>query len=80
MKKYKVILHSDAETDISSAFEWGGGTPGERKMLEPGRSNFIAIYESGLPQHRFDVLLRRKVTILHLKGAYIGRSRRDLNL
>ena len=23
MKKYKVILHSDAETDISSAFEWG---------------------------------------------------------
>lgn len=23
MKKYKVILHPDAETDISSAFEWG---------------------------------------------------------
>ena len=23
MKKYKVILHPDAETDINSSFEWG---------------------------------------------------------
>jgi plasmid stabilization system protein ParE len=30
MKKYKVILHSDAETDISSAFEWGRHAWGER--------------------------------------------------
>lgn len=29
MKKYKVILHSDAETDISSAFEWGRHAWGE---------------------------------------------------
>jgi plasmid stabilization system protein ParE len=31
MKKYKVILHSDAETDISSAFEWGRQAWGEKK-------------------------------------------------
>ena len=29
MKKYKVILHPDAETDISSAFEWGRRAWGE---------------------------------------------------
>lgn len=29
MKKYKVILHPDAETDISSAFEWGCRAWGE---------------------------------------------------
>ena len=29
MKKYKVILHPDAETDISSAFEWGRHAWGE---------------------------------------------------
>jgi plasmid stabilization system protein ParE len=29
MKKYKVILHEDAETDISSAFEWGRRAWGE---------------------------------------------------
>ena len=29
MKQYKVILHSDAETDISSAFEWGRHAWGE---------------------------------------------------
>jgi len=29
MKKYKVTLHPDAETDISFAFEWGRRTWGE---------------------------------------------------
>jgi plasmid stabilization system protein ParE len=29
MKRYKVILHADAETDISSAFEWGRRVWGE---------------------------------------------------
>ena len=29
MKQYKVILHSDAESDISSAFEWGRHAWGE---------------------------------------------------
>jgi len=29
MKKYKVILHSDAETDINSAFDWGRHAWGE---------------------------------------------------
>ena len=29
MKKYKVVLHPYAETDISSAFEWGRGAWGE---------------------------------------------------
>ncbi len=42
MKKYKVILHSDAETDISSAFEWGRHA-WEMKMLKPGYANCIAI-------------------------------------
>jgi hypothetical protein len=32
MKEYKVILHEDAETDISSAFEWRRRAWGE-KML-----------------------------------------------
>lgn len=31
MKKYKVILHPDAETDISLAFEWGRRAWGEEK-------------------------------------------------
>jgi toxin ParE1/3/4 len=30
MKKYKVILHPDAELDISSSFKWGRRTWGER--------------------------------------------------
>jgi hypothetical protein len=42
MKKYKVILHSDAETDINSAFEWGRRAWGE-ELLEPGYGNCIAI-------------------------------------
>ena len=30
MKKYKVIFHSDAETDINSSFEWGCRTWGQK--------------------------------------------------
>jgi len=30
MKKYKVILHPDAELDINSSFKWGCRTWGER--------------------------------------------------
>jgi hypothetical protein len=60
MKKYKVILHEDAETDISSAFEWGRRA-WARKMLEPGSDNFIATCESASPQHRSNARLRRKV-------------------
>jgi plasmid stabilization system protein ParE len=33
MKKYKVILHPDAEIDISSSFQWGGRKWG-RKAAE----------------------------------------------
>jgi plasmid stabilization system protein ParE len=29
MKKYKVILHSDAESDIESSFKWGCRAWGE---------------------------------------------------
>lgn len=29
MKKYKVILHPDAEADINSSFQWGRRTWGE---------------------------------------------------
>lgn len=29
MKKYKVILHSDAESDIESSFKWGSREWGE---------------------------------------------------
>ena len=32
MKKYKVILHEDAKTDISSAFEWGRRAWGEENL------------------------------------------------
>jgi toxin ParE1/3/4 len=31
MKKYKVILHPDAELDISSSFKWGCRAWGEEK-------------------------------------------------
>lgn len=31
MKKYKVILHSDAESDIESSFKWGCRAWGEEK-------------------------------------------------
>jgi toxin ParE1/3/4 len=31
MKKYKVILHPDAELDIQSLFEWGCHTWGQEK-------------------------------------------------
>jgi plasmid stabilization system protein ParE len=30
MKRYKVILHPDAETDIDSSFEWGGRAWGQK--------------------------------------------------
>ena len=30
MKKYKVILHSDAESDIESSFKWGCRARGEQ--------------------------------------------------
>jgi plasmid stabilization system protein ParE len=30
MKKYRVILHPDAETDIQSSFEWGCGAWGRK--------------------------------------------------
>jgi plasmid stabilization system protein ParE len=32
MKKYQVVLHPDAETDISSAFEWGRRAWGEEEV------------------------------------------------
>ncbi len=31
MKKYKIILHPDAEVDITSAFKWGSRTWGHEK-------------------------------------------------
>ena len=31
MRKYKVILHADAEADIQSSFEWGCRTWGRKK-------------------------------------------------
>lgn len=31
MKKYKVILHPDAETDINSSYEWGCRVWGEKR-------------------------------------------------
>jgi plasmid stabilization system protein ParE len=33
MKKYKVILHSDAESDIESSFKWGCRAWGENAKL-----------------------------------------------
>jgi len=34
MKKYKVILHSDAESDIESSFKWGSRTWGEENAKD----------------------------------------------
>ena len=33
MKEYKVILHPDAETDISSSYEWGCRVWGQQKAM-----------------------------------------------
>jgi plasmid stabilization system protein ParE len=34
MKKYKVLLHSDAESDIESSFKWGCRVWGEENAKE----------------------------------------------
>ncbi|HEY4426026.1 MAG TPA: type II toxin-antitoxin system RelE/ParE family toxin [Pyrinomonadaceae bacterium] len=101
MKKYKVILHSDAETDISSAFEWGRHAWGEetartwlRQLYRNLRERLTSTplrcpvapesEELGIPVRqlidgRYRILFiveKKTVTILHLKGAYVGGSRR----
>ena len=101
MKKYKVILHSDAETDISSAFEWGRHAWGEEKCSNWVRqlhSNLrdrlastplrcpvapeseelgISVRQLIVGRYRILFIVEKKtVTILHLKGAYLGESRR----
>jgi len=60
MKKYKVILHEDAETDISSAFEWGRRAWGEENARIWLRQLYRNLRDAS-PQHRSDVLWRRKV-------------------
>ena len=45
MKKYKVILHSDAETDISSAFEWGRRAWGEENARAWVRRIYLKLRE-----------------------------------
>ena len=100
MKKYKVILHSDAETDISSAFEWGRHAWGEenartwaqqlyRNLRErlsstPLRcriapeSEELGIAVRQLIDGRYRILFiveEKTVTILHLKGAHVARSK-----
>jgi plasmid stabilization system protein ParE len=37
MKKYKVILHPDAETDISSSYQWGCRVWGEKQAQTRAR-------------------------------------------
>ena len=59
MKKYKVILHSDAETDISSAFEWGRHAWGEQTARTWVRQLYRNLRER-LTSNRSDVLLRLK--------------------
>jgi plasmid stabilization system protein ParE len=59
MKKYKVILHADAETDISSAFEWGRHAWGEEKARNWVRQLYRNL-QIGSPQRRSGVLSRRK--------------------
>ena len=50
MKKYKVILHSDAESDIESSFKWGYRAWGEenakrwvRKLREDIRKQLTSL-------------------------------------
>ena len=50
MKEYKVILHSDAESDIESSFKWGCRVWGEdnaklwvRKLRHPIRKHLTSL-------------------------------------
>ena len=99
MKKYKVILHPDAEKDISSSFEWGCRVWGEKKAkawvrelrrassrltsaplgcaLAP-ESEELDVPVRHLIVGRYRILFtleRRTVTILHVRGPYVGEFR-----
>ena len=101
MKKYKVVLHSDAESDISSAFEWGRQAWGEenartwvRQLYRSLRERLtstplrcpvapesedlgISVRQLIVGRYRILFIVEKKtVTILHIKGAYVGGSRR----
>src|ERR1700736_573713 len=99
MKKYKVILHPDAETDINSSYQWGRRVWGERQAkawvrdlqrsiktrltslplscpLAP-ESGDLEIQVRQLLVQRYRVLFiveKKSVTILHVRGAYVGDS------
>ena len=97
MKKYKVILHPDAETDIRSSFEWGCRVWGEKRakawLRELRRatsrltstplgcalaleSDELGVAVRHLIVGRYRILFtveRRRVTILHVRGPYVGR-------
>ena len=97
MKKYKVILHSDAESDIESSFKWGCRAWGEqnaklwvRKLRRAIRkqltslpmacplapeSEQLGVSIRHLIIGRYRVLFMvtgRTVTILYVRGPYIG--------
>jgi plasmid stabilization system protein ParE len=97
MKKYKVILHPDAESDIESSFKWGRRAWGEEnaKLWVRKLRRAITKQLTSLPlacprapeSEQLDVSIRhlivgryrvlftatgRTVTILHVRGPYIG--------
>lgn len=98
MKKYKVILHPDAELDIESSFGWGCRTWGDKKarqwlqQLRHAVKNQLTSMPFGCPlapereelgvsvrhlivgRYRMIFVVKgRTVTILHVRGPYIGR-------
>lgn len=98
MKKYEVILHPDAETDIRSSYEWGCRVWGAkrakawiRELRQTIKSRLTSMplgcplapesEELDIPiRHlivgRYRILFivkKRAVTILHVRGSYVGR-------
>jgi plasmid stabilization system protein ParE len=76
MKKYKVILHPDAEIDISSSFQWGCRTWG-RKAAEAWILKLRHTINTGLPSTPLGCSLAPESTELDLdiRQLIVGRYR-----
>jgi plasmid stabilization system protein ParE len=98
MKRYRVILHPEAEADIASSYEWGSRVWGEKRakgwvrdLQRTIRSRLTSLPLScPLAQESADldrevrqvvvqryrvlfVVERKTVTILHVRGPYVGQ-------
>jgi len=100
MKKYTVLFHPDAETDITSSYQWGSRVWRQERAkvwlrelrhairtrltslpltcpLAPEAENLdIAIRQLIVQRYRILFIVeKRKVTVLHVRGPYIGKLR-----